>query len=835
MPVSREKQIFLSALDLGTDADRQAYLAEACSDDHALRESVDELLAAHGQQTNLLDQPLEPCANLRQQVDDEMTAQKREAPQVGSELSGEGAGESAGNYRLLEQIGEGGFGQVFVAQQQHPVRRQVAVKVLKHWDDSGEILARFEAERQALAMMDHPHIARVFDAGTTADGHPFFVMELVRGVSITDFCEQQQLSIPQRLELFINVCQAVQHAHQKGVIHRDLKPSNVMVALHDATPVAKVIDFGVAKAISQVISEPLTDKTIYTRFSQMIGTPMYMSPEQAEMNSLDVDTRSDVYSLGMVLYELLTGTSPYDKKRLRTANYDELRRIIREEELPSPSSRLSTLAASLSTVSANRRVTSPQLTALIRGDLDWIVMKAVEKARARRYESASALATDIRRHLDNQPIEARPPSRWYRFTKFALRHKVTITAASLVSLAMIIGTGFSLWQASRAVAERDDKERARQDAVKARGELEGFVGRLKEANVLLASGRAHADAGRWPAASADYKRATDLLPNYYHVWVERGALHVRLGLWQAAAEDYANALKLQAPVSGAEWWGVPQLLLFAKNDAAFRTTSLGMLGQKSDPSETPSASAIRSCVFATQPIVDPQQLAKWAEQSLASNKDSHGGDRPGFGPPPGVFGRTHGPGGLGGTGHFKEGPREPPPDGRRGGPGPGPGPGPGHGHGFGTHGHPPPGGPGGPRDRGPFTMSLPRGAVLYVAGLAHYRAGNYDRALVRLGESLSEDRGWPGRSICYPVQAMAYHRTGKKAEAREALETTKQTIDDWLTSMLDSPVGETPVPWFDWIECQLLYREASALITGSAPPDDPRLKTIEDRARSASR
>jgi tetratricopeptide (TPR) repeat protein len=326
------------------------------------------------------------------------------------------------------------MGVVFIAEQQEPIRRKVALKVLKPGMDTRPVIARFEAERQALAIMDHPNIATVLDGGQTATARPYFVMELVRGVPITDYCDQGQLTPRERLELFLHVCQAVQHAHQKGIIHRDLKPSNVLVTLHDETPLVKVIDFGIAKALGQ----QLTDKTLFTGFAQMIGTPLYMSPEQAALSNVDVDTRSDIYSLGVLLYELLTGTTPFEKERFKEVGYDEIRRIIREEEPPKPSTRISTLGQAASTASANRRSDPRKLSQLCRGELDWIVMKALEKDRTRRYESASALAADVERYLKDEPVLACPPSAWYRFRKFARRNKGALATAALLGVILVL-------------------------------------------------------------------------------------------------------------------------------------------------------------------------------------------------------------------------------------------------------------------------------------------------------------------------------------------------------------------------------------------------------------
>ncbi|HVK08918.1 MAG TPA: protein kinase [Gemmataceae bacterium] len=434
--------VFTAAIELPA-ADRAAYIARACGPDSALRERVERLVAAHFRAGSFLDAPAP-----------ELAATVDQPPP-------DGPGTVVGPYRHMDQVGEGGLGVVFVAEQTHPVRRKVALKVIKPGMDTREVVARFEAERQALALMDHPNIARVLDAGVTDRGRPYFVMELVRGIPVTDYCDRAQLGVRDRLALFVQVCQAVQHAHQKGVIHRDLKPTNILVTEHDGTPVAKVIDFGVAKATGQ----PLTDKTVYTRFLQLVGSPLYMSPEQAGLSGLDVDTRADIYALGVLLYELLTGTTPFDRERFRTAAYDEVRRIIREEEPPRPSTRLSTLGPAAVTVSANRGSEPRKLSILVRGELDWIVMKCLEKDRNRRYEAAAALAADVRRFLGNEPVQACPPSPWYRFRKLARRNRPALVTASVLALAALGGAGalavstVLVWRANEELKSSVERER----------------------------------------------------------------------------------------------------------------------------------------------------------------------------------------------------------------------------------------------------------------------------------------------------------------------------------------------------------------------------------------
>lgn len=438
------KAIFARALEFEAAEDRATYLQEACGQNVELRARVEQLLTALNEAGSFMREP---------------AAGPAEPGQTTNLPISERPGVEIGHYKLMEQIGEGGFGLVFVAEQQRPVRRKVALKVIKPGMDTRDVVARFEAEKQALALMDHPHIARVFDAGATESGRPYFVMELVRGIPITEYFDQEQLGVRERLELFASVCQAIQHAHQKGIIHRDVKPSNVLVSSHDGRPVVKVIDFGVAKALNQQLAQ----QTIYTRFAQMIGTPLYMSPEQAAMSGLDVDTRSDIYSLGVLLYELLTGSPPIERERLAQAAFDELRRIIREEEPPKPSTRLTQSGERLASIAAQRRTEPARLSKLIRGELDWIVMKALEKDRTRRYETAAGFAADIERYLADEPVEACPPSLAYKVRKFARRNKAAVASTVMITAALVLGIAISTWQAIRAVvAERRAQDLARQ-------------------------------------------------------------------------------------------------------------------------------------------------------------------------------------------------------------------------------------------------------------------------------------------------------------------------------------------------------------------------------------
>ena len=477
-----EAEILSAALE-HPPTERAAFLERACAGKPELRQQVEALIDAHERASDFME---------KSPTEFHLTSTARiELPLA------QKPGDTIGRYKLLQQIGEGGCGIVYMAEQEVPVRRRVALKVIKLGMDTKEVIARFEAERQALALMDHPNIAKVLDAGATDTGRPYFVMELVRGLKITQFCDENTVSTEERLKLFVQVCKAIQHAHQKGIIHRDIKPSNILVTINDGVPIPKVIDFGIAKATAG----RLTDRTLFTAFEQFIGTPAYMSPEQAVMTSLDIDTRSDIYSLGVLLYELLTGKTPFDQKALLASGFDEIRRIIREEDPPRPSTRLSTLEAQeQSSVARHQQSELPRLLGSIRGDLDWIVMKCLEKDRSRRYDAANGLASDVERYISHEPVTARPPDSCYRLRKAIRRNKATFVATSLILMVLLIGVVASTWQAFRATRAEREQARLRSDAEalrlkaelerKASDEVAGFLrDMLRSAGPSVARGR----------------------------------------------------------------------------------------------------------------------------------------------------------------------------------------------------------------------------------------------------------------------------------------------------------------------------------------------------------
>jgi serine/threonine protein kinase/tetratricopeptide (TPR) repeat protein len=731
--------IFSAALAKQSLAERSAYLDETCDGDTELRRLVERLLGAHPELGSFLEGDLTGVGASMDVV----------------LFASEGFGTLIGPYKLLQPIGEGGMGTVFLAEQTHPVSRKVALKLIKAGMDSRRVSARFEAERQALALMDHPNIARVLDAGATDSGRPYFVMELVTGVPITRYCDERRLTPRQRLELFIPVCHAVQHAHQKGVIHRDIKPSNVLITQYDGEPVPKVIDFGVAKATGL----RLTQRTLYTEFGAIVGTLEYMSPEQAELNQLDIDTRSDIYSLGVLLYELLTGTTPLQRKRLERAALVDILRIIREEEPPRPSTWLST-AGELPSIAANRGMEPKKLNGLVRGELDWIVMKCLEKDRNRRYETADGLAMDVQRHLADEPVRACPASRWYRLRKLAWRNRGSFGAASAVALLLLV-TVITLAVSNSWI--RREQARTRREtvrAVKAQELAEGRaeevrqgLERLKAANALLHRGRWYASEGHWDDAHEAFSRAIQLHPDHVSVWVDRADLYTRLGLWDLAAADYAREMELHEPDTTLRWYQHALLRRAIGDEEGCRQTGRAMRKRFAGTLKSRFAEeTARSSLLVPDPALDLPQLIELC--------------------------RAAGP----------------------------------------THA---------------WTMPYLRGTVLC-------RAEEYEEAVRWLQEAPAAQPHWAIGQLSYPVLAVAHHRLGHATQARRALDEAARILDRWTQARYAShgeswaihPGGDAvwPVPWWDYLECQLRYGEAKLLIDGSSPPDDPRLHVLRARA-----
>ncbi|PHR94866.1 MAG: hypothetical protein COA78_31330 [Blastopirellula sp.] len=540
MPIQQnDKTIFNAARKIEDPDQRQKYLTTACQENPQQLKKVTALLSGFESDSQFLESP----AVSQQPIDYES----------------ESPGTIIGPYTIREQLGEGGMGVVYVAEQKTPIQRKVALKIIKPGMDSKQVVSRFQQERQTLALMSHANIAKVIDGGTTASGRPYFAMELVRGIPITEYCDQKKLGLRERLELFTTVCQAVQHAHLKGIIHRDLKPSNVMIEQHDTVAVPKVIDFGVAKAVNQKLSE----HTVYTSYGQMIGTPMYMSPEQAELSGLDIDTRTDVYSLGVLLYELLTGSTPFDKEELQQASFDEIRRIIREDEPPKPSARISTVQANLSETQAdNRDSTTRTLTKHLHGELDWIVMRALEKDRNRRYESASSFAADIERYLKDEPVEACPPSKAYRLQKFTKRNKVFLTTAVIVLIALVSGTGIASWQAvvaneaegqarqqtkfaeQRLVEVEEQRKQAQTNYVKAREAVNLMLTRVANEHLARIPGMKEVRIQLLEDAALFYTELLKLNPRDPLAYYERGQVYELLMQFDKSRSDYYSASNL---------------------------------------------------------------------------------------------------------------------------------------------------------------------------------------------------------------------------------------------------------------------------------------------------
>jgi serine/threonine protein kinase/Flp pilus assembly protein TadD len=608
----REEGIFDAARALPLEK-RSAYLDQACGHDTQLRGRIELLLRSDDQAGEFLE-PASPTGAKRTVI---MPTAATEKP-----------GDFIGHYKIREKLGEGGCGAVYVAEQTEPVRRRVALKVIKLGMDTRSVIARFEAERQALAMMDHPNIARVLDAAATETGRPYFVMELVRGIKITDYCDQNQLNTTQRLALFVQVCHAVQHAHQKGIIHRDIKPSNILVTLHDGVPVPKVIDFGIAKATEG----RLTDLTVYTELRQFIGTPAYMSPEQAEMSGLDIDTRSDIYSLGVLLYELLTGRTPFDAQELIRSGLDEMRRTIREKEPQRPSTRLSTmLDAELTTVAKRQGSEPPKLVHFICGDLDWIVMKALEKDRTRRFESASGLALDVQRFLKNEPIEARPPSGLYRFQKWVRRNKTAFAAAAAVVAALVLGLGLSLYLfIQERHALRSEKEAlhravaAERRQAELREQAEKGLALERQMRELAPMAEKFTIAGRLLSQGMMEEAEqviSDIPPNirqgsiFYNALAE---VYGRRGEWAGAIRNFNRSVTAD-PTNHYAYHYLAPVLVQTGDLGAYRKLCERALSQFEGTADPAVAERIaKDCLMLPPPADSLERLAKLADTAVAA-------------------------------------------------------------------------------------------------------------------------------------------------------------------------------------------------------------------------
>lgn len=604
----REQSLFEAALEIADPADRRAFLDQACGNDHALRKRMEQLLGLLPNAETFFS----GCAPVL-----ELAAKEAGPSQIPSMAESvlkvePDLGSRIGPYKLLQKLGEGGCGVVYMAEQERPVRRRVAVKIIKLGMDTKSVIARFEAERQALALMDHPNIARIFDAGATETGRPYFVMELVYGVKITKFCNENRLGMAGRLNLFVQICHAVQHAHQKGIIHRDLKPSNIMVTMRDGVPVPKVIDFGVAKATGQ----SLTDKTLFTGYAQLIGTPTYMSPEQMEFSSLNLDTRSDIYSLGVLLYELLTGHTPFDTTELLKSGVDELKRTIREKDPPSPSAKLRTLGNEELTKTARmRQVEPPRLLHQLNGDLDWIVMKCLEKDRTRRYETVNGLAMDIQRYLRQEPVLARPPSQWYRMQKLVCRHRLVFLSSAAVSAALLLGTAVSTSLFFKEREARRSEERLRKEA-ELRAETSHMASllaqrRFEEADELLAN---------VPLDQPSIEAATELRA--------LGGWLATSGRWREAAEKFGLLVKVDQ-LDGPDLILGDQLklavaLLKAGDRSAYEQFCQGVVA-KSAPTNTPTEYSIIKLALVEPPdsnlLHSIAALAEVAEKKFPTPED----------------------------------------------------------------------------------------------------------------------------------------------------------------------------------------------------------------------
>ncbi len=732
-----EDALFDAARLIEAEEERRAFLRENCGGDESLRSRVEALLRTQGEAEDFFHQTL--CA---------LPPLIREAGTIS--YAEEKPGSMIGRYKVLEKIGEGGCGVVYMAEQIHPVRRRVALKVIKLGMDTKSVIHRFEAERQALAMMDHPNIAMVLDAGATEAGRPYFVMELVRGFKLTDYCDEHQLDTRLRLGLFIQVCQAIQHAHQKGIIHRDIKPSNILVTLHDGVPVPKVIDFGIAKATETM----LTDKTLFTAYWQLMGTPAYMSPEQAEMSGLDIDTRSDIYSLGVLLYELLTGKTPFDADALLKSGVDEMRRTLRETDPLRPSKKLSALAAAELTKAAQQRhAEAARLLSQVSGDLDWVVMKALEKDRTRRYETANGLALDVQRHLDHQPVIARPPTAIYQFQKLVRRNKALFAAIGAVTIALMIGLGLSSWLYFRerearhraVIAEQHEAElRKEAEAGKAAETLlrEQAETRERITQAVISVRYGNHDAADLVAKDLKVTRAT---LEGAEVFRTLGEWHAYAGRWKEAAARFSSLLQ----VNQLEWKDQPSLD-YVRTSAAwlelgdlrgYETFRQSMLARFADSLDPISAErTIKCCLILPADATMMTKLAPLAEVSIRSF------------------------------------------DGRN-------------------------------EELASYDQATRLTWRMLSIALMDYRLGNYERSALWSRRCIAYREKLPTRvALGRVLLAMALHQLHQDAEAKSELETARRLIGEQFETVMSSGWNED-YHWFDWVIARIHLREAEAVFS----------------------
>ena len=741
--LQREELLFDSARTFGDSAQRRAFLDVACGSDAKLRARVEALLASSAEADKFFTNPARAMP---------LAVDPANAPPASASLSSAMEGQRIGPYKLLQKIGEGGCGVVYMAEQEKPVRRRVALKVIKLGMDTRNVIARFEAERQALAMMDHPNIARVLEAGATETGRPYFVMELVHGIKITEYCDQHRLNTRQRLQLFIEVCNAIQHAHQKGIIHRDIKPSNILVSHQDGGPVPKVIDFGIAKATQ----EPLSERTMFTMYGNFIGTPAYMSPEQAQMSGLDTDTRSDIYSLGVLLYELLTGKTPFDQKELLESGLDELYRTLREREPQPPSNKLNLLQGAELTATAQRRhVEPPRLISQLKGDLDWIVLKALDKDRRRRYQTANALSMDIQRHLHSEPVMARPPSNWYRFTKLVRRNWGVFTAAGAVLLVLLLGLGVSTMlflqertERQRAVEAEREQARLRAEADQARA-AESEMRRQAEA-------RQKVTQAAFALSEERYQEAEELLGDdvlkYVQPSLESAIVFRQLGEWNGLQSRWPLAVRRFEALlrfNRVDGWDLASLDFVECAPSMIEAGDLNaysQLRQEAVQRFTGTASGVaaerclKTCLLLpadTNLLAKLQPLASFAADTF----------RP-------VLSYAN---------------------------------------------------------QGSMEMFQASWAAMSL-GLYEYRKGHDAEAVNWCRQSLAcPDPNAPRQATAQVILAMAEFRLGNQESARQALKTGRSAIESTFSEGLDRGSSQEGF-WFDWLFARILLREANTFI-----------------------